>query len=768
MAQTPAASSAARDRKVRVIAKIRGATKTPSSNWISVSTSHNISSISFLDQSNNNGKHTYELDHCYEPNDDNSTIFSAEIKPLVSWVFGGHCASIVAFGATASGKSYTVQGSDSNPGLAALAMEEFLLMADKAAMSVAISYYEVYQDQVYDLLNKSDNAVSVLENAQGKIQLKGLSQSFVKSRMEFQKLYLYDSHRKTQKTASQPSRKSHRGLIIHVLSSDENANGNQLIGRMNFVDLAGFGDPRGKSINTYALAENSRINKSLYALQSVVYALNCNDSRVPYRDSKLTYMLRDSLSGANKILMIACLNPTVCQDTIYMVNLASRCSKGSRRVFMDPLKKIRSTKKSIVNLSSKEVEKSVTSSLMRSEKSSGLKKKLTSSRFPLSERKTNNANGATLLGGRKLFDKVKHGYTVEKVSAPVDIVSDTLQAPEECVSCLPDIVLATTPPTQEMVGASVDIVSDTLQAPEECVSCLPDIVLSTTSPTQEMISAPVDIVSDMQQALEEFVSCLPDNVSATISDTQEMEKRLEVVDCLTLKASLDEEDSGMETEKQLSGGNEGLSPPLSARLQELSNYLKSLQSSTPLNKDTLQDIDTAVIEPKTPEAIHSMIVTATNNNGDSVVAKIETTNCINFVEPETPVANMNKWDDTVIASPWTTLNVRSTGVKKCLTEECVRFINSASKEELKGLKGIGDKRATYIMQFREKSPEHFKNIEDLKDVGLSAKQVPLFQCHIVLVIECLLVILKVCFHLPKLWHFNYTTLPFQSIMMVVT
>ncbi|KAL9663641.1 hypothetical protein QQ045_019032 [Rhodiola kirilowii] len=143
----------------------------------------------------------------------------------------------------------------------------------------------------------------------------------------------------------------------------------------------------------------------------------------------------------------------------------------------------------------------------------------------------------------------------------------------------------------------------------------------------------------LQWTLFQICNKLWRNVSATTSDTQQMEKLLEVIDCLTFKASLDEY-SGMETENQLSGGNEGPSPPLSARLQELSNYLKSLQSSTPLNKYMLQDIDSAVIEPKTPEAIHSMIVTATNNNDDSVVAKIETTNCINFVEPETHVAKM--------------------------------------------------------------------------------------------------------------------------------
>lgn len=73
------------------------------------------------------------------------------------------------------------------------------------------------------------------------------------------------------------------------------------------MHLPGYEDAKRKSTGSVNLLENNKINKSIYALHNVVYALNANDSHVPYRESKLTRILRDSLGGKNKILMITCL-----------------------------------------------------------------------------------------------------------------------------------------------------------------------------------------------------------------------------------------------------------------------------------------------------------------------------------------------------------------------------------------------------------------------------------------------------------------------------
>lgn len=142
--------------------------------------------------------------------------------------------------------------------------------------------------------------------------------------------------------------------------------------------------------------------------------------------------------------------------------------------------------------------------------------------------------------------------------------------------------------------------------------------------------------------------------------------------------------------------NQGGSPPISAQLQELSNSLKLLCSST------LSCID---ITPKN-DAFHNQ---TSSDIGD----------------PTTPSSSMRvtNREITSFCSPWEKFNARSTGMKNSLVQDYLRLLNTADKEELRKLKGIGEKRATYILELREDCPEPFKNLDDLKDIGLSAKQV---------------------------------------------
>ena len=76
---------------------------------------------------------------------------------------------------------------------------------------------------------------------------------------------------------------------------------------MLYCLLSGYEDARRKSADGLNFVESTKINRSIYAIHNVVYSLNANESHVPYRDSKLTHMLKDSLGGLNRILMITCL-----------------------------------------------------------------------------------------------------------------------------------------------------------------------------------------------------------------------------------------------------------------------------------------------------------------------------------------------------------------------------------------------------------------------------------------------------------------------------
>ncbi|KAH7855689.1 hypothetical protein Vadar_027699 [Vaccinium darrowii] len=651
-------------RKVRIVAKIRGFTdqETESFNgdsapWISVRKPNEDGSaekttVSFGDQSTRNG---YEVDYCYEQNEDNSLIFAREIKPLISRVFDGQNVGIIAFGARGSGKTYTIQGTEEKQGLAALTFAEALSMAEDNQKSVAISLYEVFQDHIYDLLDPTRPEVQAFEDAQGKIKLKGLSQAFVRSITEFHKLYFTgcSSRQATKQAPFEKPRRSHKGLIIHIICTQE-CSRTKLLGKINLVDLAGYEDARRKSMQGLNLFDSSRVNKSLYALLNVVYALNAKENRVPYRESKLTRMLQDSFGGSNRVLMLICLNPLFCQDTIYATSLASRSCQGVNRVSTNATKKAKSSAKPMVTSSLNKGRLGVVSATS---------KKPTSSRAHFSG-KTNSC----LVKQSKLFDKGNQLMTSEQAKAPLNIAS-AMQS-----RFLSDIGSAIEPSLQESVQEQEDSVSDSFSA------------ILPTDEESSLRNAPEDTKATEEEDVPPYSENNHSEVTASVDGNMKALTYLE-------------EGDNMEKENKFFLVNKDESPPLSARLQQITNNLKSIYSATPIQMKISNETDTS--------------------SRDLVVST-------DIVEPKTPATQpalmaKDKWE--VADCPSETFSALSCGLKHSLVHDYLQFLNSASKEQLKGLRGIGEKRATYILELREESPEPFKNLDDLKDIGLSAKQI---------------------------------------------
>ncbi|GLT35939.1 hypothetical protein SLA2020_103490 [Shorea laevis] len=677
-------------RKVRVIAKIRRGFTDLESESGSGGTKDRISvqkpngdesetvTISFERQSVSQNE-SYKVDYCYEQNEGNDIIFSREVKPLISGIFDGHDATIVAYGARGSGKTYLIQGSENEPGLAVQAMAEVLSLAVESGKLVSISFYHIINERAYDLLDPKKSEVSVLNDAQGKTQLKGLSQVPVKSILEFQKLYLsgQNLHRSQKKT--EPPCGSHRGLVIHVFQSEKSDT--IPLGKMNFVDLAGYEDARRKSTNSLNLLEITKINKPIYALQNVIHALNANKSLVPYRESTLTRMLRTSLEGTNKILMVACLAPLFCQDSVHIVSLASRSCLGTSQTVSDSTKRNKSSARLMGHSS---LKSSIPGSV-----SSTVKKQL-GSRVQFSERKANGM--ASAIKGRKLFTETSHSAKSKKAlqkATSADIVA-TIEHPllEEEPSLLAALGLQETTITDKEPSPLAALGLQETTIPDKESSPLPALGLQETTITDKE-SSPLPALG-----LQE----------TTVTDKgvlQSEENHDEVTPSIVsgVKAlSLVEEGHAIDKENNNSLVNKSGSPPVSERLQELSNNLKLLYSSIPScveippNNDALNaQFSTDTSEPKTPEP-------SVQVNGKCELANIS-------------------------SSPWQTFSMRSSGVKNSLVQEYLRFLNTANKEELKKLKGIGEKRATSILELREESPEPFKDLDDLKEIGLSAKQV---------------------------------------------
>ncbi|KAJ7974171.1 Kinesin-like protein [Quillaja saponaria] len=608
-------------RKVRVVAKIRGYRETELGSsktvpWISVNKSEgtNNVTISFGDQSASR-KEPYLVDYCYEQKEDNAIIFSREVKPLITEIFEGNNATVIACGARGSGKTELIQGSSKKPGLAVLAMAEILSRVEENGKSVCISFYEAnHQGHVCDLLDQERPEVLLFKD-RAKVP-KGISQVPVKSISEFQKLFFsrWTASKAAQKIAIEHPRRSHTGLIVHVLSQNEKSDSVHM-GRMNFVDLAGYEDARRRSSNCRISVENHMINKSVHAFLNVADALNTNWGHVPYRESKLTYLLRDSLGGTSKLLMVACLSPSFCQDSLYILNLACRAT------VLDSAKK--------------------------------MKRSQLEPDQHLFERKASGTTSA--IKGRKLFDKASHFTKSEKTS----FLSRTIST------------LETSMPQEE--------------------NSLEDV-------TKSLLPLSLDIsFSDFGNDVESKPAVQKD---ITVQSEHHHEEQTPRANSCSKALSLIEEGQNTNKENNSSAVNNDVSPPLSTRLRELSNNLKSLYSSTPLSMKIPEDND-ALFYSQVPRDI---------------------------VEPRTPTTELrvridDRWDATNVQSPWETFSMHNSGIKNSLVQEYLSFLNTANKEELKRLKGVGEKRATYILELREESPEYFKSLDDLKDIGLSAKQI---------------------------------------------
>ncbi|CAF2088718.1 unnamed protein product [Brassica napus] len=676
-------TSHGRNKAVRVVARFKPSVAYPNVKSSSSSSAAAVSvhkpnghesetvSISFGAQFPGS-KDSYKLDYCYEEDETTSLILTKEIKPLISTVFEGKDANVIAHGARGSGKTHLIQGSEKEPGLAVLTMAEMLSMAGERGYSILVSVYEVCNEAVYDISDQEKRVVSVLESAQGRIQLKGLSkanlcfQVHVKSLSEFKELYF--GLKKTQKLKGDSPLRSHRGVMIHVTATGSNVSSGS-IGRMNFLDLAGYEDSRKQKTDLVPL-EITRINKSIYALQNVMYALNANESHVPYRESKLTRMLKDCLQGSNRTLLITCLPRELSQDSFYMLNLASRICLGGNRAMANATKKSKGPARSISSSSvaqRRQTPLNVTAS----------SKQRTELRANASERKIKLNTSTSAIKGRKLFGEA-NGSVKSKNNSNKEVCSSFIVKDSQS-SLLVKVIFCS-------------IVKDNnfIQWFRLTVTSLQESSVQAVSSSNNLQETP----RKHEERFLEATNCV-DAVACKAQIVERDDNRPDAEEGRTPFS----EGENMDKENTNLLANEITSPPLSLRLQELSNKLKSI-------------CDTSN-QPSTPEKYQAAVTKYREQvpeHGD-VTAEAEL---------RTPERSMPL---NVGFSPWKTFSAHSSKLKNSAVGEYLKFLNTADKEDLKKLKGIGEKRATYIVELRQESPEPFKKLDDLKDIGLSEKQI---------------------------------------------
>ncbi|XP_037130127.1 kinesin-like protein KIFC3 isoform X2 [Syngnathus acus] len=267
----------------------------------------NESSLSVL--SKGKGR-TFELDKVFHPQATQEEVFQ-EIEPLVTSCIDGYHVCIFAYGQTGSGKTYTMEGSVENPGINQRALKHLFSgieeRKDMWSYIVTVSSVEIYNEVLRDLLSKDGEKLDIKINPDGTGQLHvpGLRVIEVKSFQHIKKiLAMARRNRITFGTQmNQHSSRSHALLCITVQGTDL-ATGSKTTGKLNLVDLAGSERVWKSGAEGERLKEAQNINRSLLALGDVIQALRARQTHIPFRNSRLTYLLQDSLGKGSKTAMV--------------------------------------------------------------------------------------------------------------------------------------------------------------------------------------------------------------------------------------------------------------------------------------------------------------------------------------------------------------------------------------------------------------------------------------------------------------------------------
>ena len=251
----------------------------------------------------------YGVDHVFGTFDSQRHVYEATTAPLVESVLQGQNASCFCYGATGTGKTHTMLGSVNDPGVMVLAFQNLFSQISQGT-EVTMTYVEIYNETLRDLLNPNGGSLDLRELPGRGVTVSGVKEVKAASADEVVKLlHQGNKFRRTESTrCNQTSSRSHALLQIRIARRE----GPKVVkGKLSLVDLAGsertLATEKKRSCRSI---EGANINKSLLALSSCIRSLVEGKSHIPFRNSKLTQMLKDSLGGACQTSMIATVTPS--------------------------------------------------------------------------------------------------------------------------------------------------------------------------------------------------------------------------------------------------------------------------------------------------------------------------------------------------------------------------------------------------------------------------------------------------------------------------
>ncbi|KAG8924851.1 kinesin-like protein Klp5 [Tulasnella sp. 408] len=292
----------------------------------------------------------YTFDRVFDEHVRQIDVFENTTKPLLDGLLTGFNATVFAYGATGCGKTHTISGTETDPGIIYLTMAELFTKIeekkDDMLVEVSLSFLEIYNEEIRDLLVDGSipqprGGLQMREDKSNRIIVANLTELRPKDADEVKEMVLLGNERRTQSAthANATSSRSHAVLQINVAQTPRTASTTEerTMATLSIIDLAGSERASATKNMGDRMVEGANINKSLLALGNCINALCESGNRtrhVPYRNSKLTRLLKFSLGGNCKTVMIVCVAPTSVhyEDTQNTLKYANRAKEIKTKV----------------------------------------------------------------------------------------------------------------------------------------------------------------------------------------------------------------------------------------------------------------------------------------------------------------------------------------------------------------------------------------------------------------------------------------------------
>uniref|UniRef100_A0A8C7J3D1 Kinesin-like protein n=1 Tax=Oncorhynchus kisutch TaxID=8019 RepID=A0A8C7J3D1_ONCKI len=296
---------------------------------------------------------TFTFDTVFGPDSKQLDVYNLTARPIIDSVLEGYNGTIFAYGQTGTGKTFTMEGVRAVPELRGIIPNSFAHVFGHIAKAegdtrflVRVSYLEIYNEEVRDLLGKDQmQRLEVKERPDVGVYIKDLSGYVVNNADDMDRIMTMGHKNRSvgSTNMNEHSSRSHAIFTITIECSEKGVDGDQHVrmGKLHLVDLAGS-ERQGKTGATgQRLKEATKINLSLSTLGNVISALvDGKSTHVPYRNSKLTRLLQDSLGGNSKTMMCANIGPADYNydETISTLRYANRAKniKNKARINEDP------------------------------------------------------------------------------------------------------------------------------------------------------------------------------------------------------------------------------------------------------------------------------------------------------------------------------------------------------------------------------------------------------------------------------------------------